>query len=190
MLAEFHTFETGATAPDGGKCRWHVRYVLEKEEIRRALTLSERRRTSPARIAVESAVGAVAGTVCLVNFFTDGDRPFSVLAIGLLCFVLAAAAVLYSPLSVRKLAAAEAEKQKKINLWVGENGLGFGKKAEHYREVAYGDVAAVTDGDLLLLFPTKNNLVALPRVAVDAACWEFLCDRLAPRTFGKQEKNR
>lgn len=190
MFAEFHLFEAGVTAPDGGRCRWHVRYALEKKEIRRALTLSERRRTSPVRIAVETALGAAVGTVCLVNFFTDADRPTSVLVIGLLCFVLAAAAALYSPLSVQKIAAAEAEKQKKINLWVGENGLGFGKKAEHYREIAYEDVAAFTNGELLLLFPSKNNLVALPRAAVDAACWEFLSERLAPRVLGKQEKNQ
>ena len=110
--------------------------------------------------------------------------------LGLLCFVLAAAAVLYSPLSVRKIARNEAEKQKKINLWAGENGVGFGKKLEHYREVAYEDVAAFTDGEMLLLFPSKQNLIALPKTAVNDECWEFLCERLSPQVLGKREKSR
>ncbi|MBQ3134018.1 MAG: hypothetical protein IJC17_07115 [Clostridia bacterium] len=183
MLSEFHSFEADCTAPDGGKCRWHTRYALEESEIRRALTVSERRRTGPVRTAVECAIGVVVGAVCLVNYFTDVARPTSTLVIGVLCLILAAAAVLYSPLSVRRIAKNEAKQQKKINLWIAESGLGFGKKLEHYHEAAYEDVAAWQQDDLLVLFPAKNNLIAVPKAAVDEDCWAFLCEKLTPRTL-------
>ena len=178
MLEQFHRFESNVTAPDGGSCRWHARYVLEEAEIRRALTCSEHRRTSPVKIAVESGIVAVIGMLCLVNYFTDPARTTSTLTIGILCFVLAAIASLYSPVSVWLLARGEARKQKIVNVWISDTGIGFGKQPEHYSELAFNELTVLPAEDMLVLMPGKNSLVALPKCAVDEECWAFLQQKL------------
>lgn len=186
MLEQFHQFESNVTAPDGGSCRWHARYVLEETEIRRALTCLEHRRTSPVKIAVESGIVAVIGVLCLVNYYTDPARTTSTLTIGVLCFALAAIASLYSPISVWLLARKEASKQKKVNVWISDTGIGFGKQPENYSELAFDELTVLSAEDMLVLIPGQNSLVALPKAAVDGECWAFLQQKL-PISYTKRQ---
>ena len=106
-----------------------------------------------------------------------GPDP-STLTIGILCFVLAAIASLYSPVSVWLLARGEARKQKKVNVWISDTGIGFGKQPEHYSELAFNELTVLPAEDMLVLMPGKNSLVALPKCAVDEECWAFLQQKL------------
>ncbi len=186
MPEQFHSIESNVTAPDGSSCRWHAQFIPEQQEIRRALTCSEHRRTSPVKIAVESGVVSVIGALCLVNYFTDPARTASTLTIGILCFVMAAIASLYSPISVWLLARGEASKQKTVHLWVSDTGIGFGNQPDHYRELTFQDFTVLPAEDMLVLLAGANSLIPLPKRAFNEECWAFLQQTL-PISYTKRQ---
>lgn len=172
-----------AEAPEQERpdARWDAVLQLTAEEIRACLQHADRRRMGTWRICLYAVLLGVVSVSSLVSFFVGGGQNGMTLFLGIGGLALLLLVVLYEPVSLRQMVKREAAAGKKLHLWVFDDCLGFGE-SETFETYSFSEFYCKKFPDLLILHFARGLLVAIPRRAVPADCWEFLSTRLPEDT--------
>ncbi len=178
MIENSHRMKENVTAPDGAEVRYYVRYCPDRQEIYRALRLSDGRRFGPVRMALQCGITALIGITGLIHYLLSAAKPQNELTVSILCLLFAVISALYPLFSARQLAKDQAATGRKVCLWLGEDFIGFGKTAETYTRWAYTDFSVLRTDGLWVLQQGKGSLIVLPAAALSAEAAAFLTERM------------
>ncbi len=158
----------------------HAEYTVvpTAEEWQQGLLLTRVRRSSKGADIAKTGILGLMTLYCWIPFFLDGCREWQSFFVGLVALLLAAAIWVVPALSTRRDAKGIAAAGQTIHLTVTDEGLGFGRD-ESYILLPYAEIDAQHTPTLLALTFAGGQMAVLPKRCVEAAAWEFVCDRLS-----------